>query len=309
MPTMTGVQTESLEVFRTVARYGSITSAARALGYTQSAVSRQVAVLEAQAGARLFDRLPRGVVLTSEGACLLPHAEAVVDRLAAARAELAALRGLSGGQVRVSAFTTATAALVPRALASFRQAHPGVGVTLANGLTPALLDGLAAGDADLAVVSAPAAAGVHPIDPARFTVHHLLDEHLLIAVPGQHRLAGRATARLAEFAEDAFIVGSATAEDTLLRVSLPPGFRPRTDIVAPDWTAKLGLVAAGLGVALIPALAIRSAPADLALLRLDAEDAPVRQVLAATAAGRTVPAAATALITHLRHAAAGLELA
>ena len=306
---MTGVQTESLEAFRTVARYGSITSAARALGYTQSAVSRQVAVLEAQAGARLFDRLPRGVVLTSEGACLLPHAEAVVDRLAAARAELAALRGLSGGQVRVSAFTTATAALVPRALASFRQAHPGVGVTLANGLTPALLDGLAAGDADLAVVSAPAAAGVHPIDPARFTVHHLLDEHLLIAVPGQHRLAGRATARLAEFAEDAFIVGSATAEDTLLRVSLPPGFRPRTDIVAPDWTAKLGLVAAGLGVALIPALAIRSAPADLALLRLDAEDAPVRQVLAATAAGRTVPAAATALITHLRHAAAGLELA
>jgi DNA-binding transcriptional LysR family regulator len=306
---MTGVQTESLEVFRTVARYGSITSAARALGYTQSAVSRQVAVLEAQAGARLFDRLPRGVVLTSEGACLLPHAEAVVDRLAAARAELAALRGLSGGQVRVGAFTTATAALVPRALASFRQAHPGVGVTLANGLTPALLDGLAAGDADLAVVSAPAAAGVHPIDPARFTVHHLLDEHLLIAVPGQHRLAGRATARLAEFAEDAFIVGSATAEDTLLRVWLPPGFRPRTDIVAPDWTAKLGLVAAGLGVALIPALAIRSAPADLALLRLDAEDAPVRQVLAATAAGRTVPAAATALITHLRHAAAGLELA
>jgi DNA-binding transcriptional LysR family regulator len=306
---MTGVQTESLEVFRTVARHGSITSAARALGYTQSAVSRQVAVLEAQAGARLFDRLPRGVVLTSEGACLLPHAEAVVDRLAAARAELAALRGLSGGQVRVGAFTTATAALVPRALASFRQAHPGVGVTLANGLTPALLDGLAAGDADLAVVSAPAAAGVHPIDPARFTVHHLLDEHLLIAVPGQHRLAGRATARLAEFAEDAFIVGSATAEDTLLRVWLPPGFRPRTDIVAPDWTAKLGLVAAGLGVALIPALAIRSAPADLALLRLDAADAPVRQVLAATAAGRTVPAAATALITHLRHAAAGLELA
>ena len=305
------MQTESLEVFLTVARHGSITSAARALGYTQSAVSRQVAVLVAQAGARLFDRLPRGVALTSEGACLLPHAEAVLDRLAAARGELAALRGLSGGQVRVGAFTTATAALVPRALASFRQAHPTVGVTLANGLTPALLDGLTAGDADIAVVSAPAAAppGAQPIDPARFTLHHLLDEHLLIAVPGDHRLAGRATARLAEFAGDAFIVGSATAEETLMRVSLPPGFRPRTDIVAPDWTAKLGLVAAGLGVALIPALAIRSAPADLALLRLDAEDAPVRQVLAATAAGRSVPPAAAALISHLRHAAASLDLA
>src|SRR5262249_12244070 len=83
------------------------------------------------------------------------------------------LRGLSGGQGRVGAFTTATAALVPRALASFRRAHPAVGVTLANGLTPALLDGLLAGDADIAVVSAPAASpAAHPIDPARFTLHH-----------------------------------------------------------------------------------------------------------------------------------------
>jgi DNA-binding transcriptional LysR family regulator len=88
---MSGMQVESLEVFRTVARYGSITAAALALRYTQSAVSRQIAALEAQTGARLFDRLPRGVSLTDEGRCLLPHAEAMLDRLATARSELALL--------------------------------------------------------------------------------------------------------------------------------------------------------------------------------------------------------------------------
>jgi DNA-binding transcriptional LysR family regulator len=79
------------------------TGAARALGFTQSAVSRQVATLEAQTGTRLFDRLARGVTLTDEGRCLLPHAEAVVGRLAAARRDLDALRGLGAGRLRVGA--------------------------------------------------------------------------------------------------------------------------------------------------------------------------------------------------------------
>ena len=178
------MQLESLEAFLAVARYGSeCTAAARALGFTQSAVSRQVATLEAQTGARLFDRLARGVTLTDEGRCLLPHAEAVVGRLAAARRDLDALRGLGAGRLRVGAFPTALAALVPRALAAFRQAHPDVTLTLAEGRTPALLEHLKAGDADVAVVSAPAG---QPLDAARFDLHHLLDEHLLMAVAARH---------------------------------------------------------------------------------------------------------------------------
>ncbi|SCG47228.1 DNA-binding transcriptional regulator, LysR family [Micromonospora echinaurantiaca] len=277
------MQPHSLDVFRTVARHGSITAAARELRYTQSAVSRQIAALEADLGVVLFDRLPRGVALTEPGRCLLPHAEAVLERLDTVHRELDALRGLGAGRLRVGAFPTAMAALVPRALAAFRAAHRQVALSLVEGRTPVLLERLLAGDADLAVVTAPPD---QPLDAGRFDLRHLLDERLLVAVPRDHRLARRRTVRLAELGDDSFVTGSTGADDPLMRAAMPPGFRPRIDIVAADWTGKLGCVAAGLGVALVPALAVRAAPADLALLRLHPDDAPVRRVYAATVAGR-----------------------
>lgn len=297
------MQLESLEVFRTVARLGSITGAARMLRYTQSAVSRQIVALEAQSGAQLFDRLPRGVALTEEGRSFLPHAEAMLDRLATARRDLDSLRGLGAGRLRVGAFPTAVAALVPRALATFREAYPAVALSLVEGVTPKLLDRLRAGDADVAVVSA---APDQPIDEDSFDLHHLLDERLLVAVPRGHRLARRRTVRLDELADESFVVGSASAEDTLLRASRPAGFRPRIDFVAAEWTGKLGCVAAGLGVALVPALAVRATPADLVLLRLHADDMSVRRVFAATLAGRSRPAAVRQLLGHLDRSVARL---
>jgi DNA-binding transcriptional LysR family regulator len=293
------VETHLLEVFRTVARCGSITAAGQRLRFTQSAVSRQIAALEAELGVRVFDRLPRGVALTEEGRTLLPHAEAVIDRLTAARHDLDELHGLGRGRLRVGAFPTAVAALVPRAIASFRSAHMDVAVSLVEGQTPALLERLTAGDADIAVVST---SPTGPLDPGRFDLHHLLDERLLVAVSREHRLARRRMVRLAELADDPFIVGSATAEDTLLRASLPSGFQPRIDIVAAEWTGKLGCVAAGLGVALVPALAVRGTPADIALLRLHKPDESVRRIFAATVAGRAKPPAVTRFLTHLDHA-------
>ncbi|MCP2324507.1 DNA-binding transcriptional LysR family regulator [Hamadaea flava] len=295
------METQLLEVFRTVARLKSITAAAQSLRYTQSAVSRQIAALEAELGVRVFDRLPRGVELTAEGREFQPYAEAVLDRLAAARRGLDDLRGLGSGRLRVGAFPTAVAALVPRALAGFRTAYPNVRLSLVEGLTPRLLDRLAAGDADVAVVST---SPVDEFETERFELHHLLDERLLVAVPRDHRLARRRTVRLAELAEDAFIAGSATAENTLLRASLPSGFEPRIDIVAAEWTGKFGCVAAGLGVALVPALATRSIPADITLLRLDKKDESVRQIYAATLAGRTRPPAVVRFLDHLDEVAA-----
>jgi DNA-binding transcriptional LysR family regulator len=298
------VQEQSLQVFAAVARDGTISGAARALRFTQSAVSRQIAALEAETGARLFDRLPRGVALTGEGRCLLAHAEAVLDRLDAARRDLAALREGSAGRLRVGAFPTAVAALVPRALAAFRGAYPDVGLSLVEGLTPVLLDRLLAGEADVAVVST---APDSPLDAAAFELHHLLDERLLVAMPRGHRLARRRTVRLAELAADAFIAGSADAEHTLLRATLPRGFRPRIDIVAAEWTGKLGCVAAGLGVALVPALSVRATPADIALVRVHPDDAAVRRVYAATVAGRSPGTAVANLLTLLRREARGLS--
>ncbi|MFI7251899.1 LysR family transcriptional regulator [Micromonospora chalcea] len=297
------METQLLEVFRTVARHGSITTAARALSFTQSAVSRQIAALEADIGARLFDRLPRGVALTEEGRELLPHAEAVLDRLAAARRDLDDLRGLGRGRLRVGAFPTAVAALVPRAMASFRSAHPEISLSLVEGVTPRLLERLLAEEADVAVVST---SPTGELDRERFDLRHLLDERLLVAVARDHRLAGRRSVRLADLAPEAFVVGSATAENSLLRASLPSGFSPRIDIVAAEWTGKLGCVAAGLGVALVPALAVRGTPPDIALLHLHPDDESVRQIFAATVRGRTPPLAVTHFLEHLRAEAAHL---
>ncbi|MET8462272.1 LysR family transcriptional regulator [Micromonospora zamorensis] len=294
------MQLNALQVFRAVAEHGSITAAARSLRYTQSAVSRQIAALEAETGSPLLDRLPRGVVLTEQGRCLLGHAEAVLDRLDTARRDLAALRDLSAGRLRVGAFPTAVAALVPRALASFRSEHPEVALSLVEGLTPGLLERLVDGDADVAVVSA---ASDKPLDGDQFDLHHLVDETLLVAVPRTHRLAHRRTIRLRDLADESFIAGSATAEETLLRATQPAGFRPRIDIVAAEWTGKLGCVAAGLGVALVPALAVRAAPSDLTLLRLHPDDVSVRRIFAATVAGRSRPPAVRRFLTHLDRSA------
>ena len=291
------MDTQLLETFRTVAHLGSITAAARRLRFTQSAVSRQIAALESQIGATLFERQPRGVSLTHQGRVLLPYAEKIANHLADA---LRALGDEGAARLRVGAFPTAMAALVPRALATFRNAHAEVALSLVEGRTPELLDRLTAGDADVAVVSSSPAT---PVDTTRFTLHHLLDERLLVAVSQRHRLAGQDTVRLSELADDAFIVGSATAEDALLRAALPNGFQPRVDIVAADWTGKLGCVAADLGVALVPALAVRGTPADITLLRLHPGDETVRRIFAAVPAGRPVPRPVADFLGHLRAAA------
>ncbi|GAA2802315.1 LysR family transcriptional regulator [Streptomyces showdoensis] len=286
------------EIFLAVAEHGSFTAAARALGYTQSAVSRQIQALEDETGAALFERLPRGVRLSEAGRVLLPHAEAVRDRLAVARTELAALRTLDGGLLRLGAFSSAGAALVPRAQAVFRVRHPGVVVTRVEGPSVKHLALVAAGEEDLAVVS-PAAGGAAP---EGVTLHHLLDEPMLVALAAGHPCAGRRAVRLAELVDEEWIVGNERLEDTLFRPAVAAGLRPRTGLIAHDWIAKLGAVAAGLGITLVPALAAASVRRDVALVTIHPDDVPQRRICAATPAVPT--AAASAFLALLRATAA-----
>ncbi|MCL7429648.1 LysR family transcriptional regulator [Streptomyces sp. YS415] len=288
-----------LRVFLEVARHGSFTVAARTLGWTQSAVSRQISALEgALGGAPLFDRLPRGVRLTEAGRILVPYAESVTEALHGAGRELAALRQAAGGRLRFGAFATADAALVPQALAAFRARHPRVRVSREEGRTPALLDRLTAGQLDLAVVSTTGGAPLEAYD-----LHHLLDESLYVAVPAGHELAGRGPVRLARLADADWISGSPRPEGTLLDAALRQDFRPRVAHVVGEWTAKQGYVAAGLGVTLVPALAAASVRPDIALLPVLDEDAPRRAVYAATARGRSLTPAGAAFLAALREAA------
>ncbi|MEU9451616.1 LysR family transcriptional regulator [Streptomyces sp. NPDC048277] len=295
------VSTVWLRVFLDVARHGSFTVAARTLGWTQSAVSRQISSLEAAlGGGPLFDRLPRGVRLTEAGRVLVPHAEAVTGALRGAARELTALREAAGGRLRFGAFATADAALVPHALAAFRARHPGVRLSREEGLTPGLLDRLAAGHLDLAVVSTTGRAPLEPYD-----LHHLLDESLYVAVPVDHPLAGvTGPVRLGRLAGADWISGGARPEGTLLDAALRQGFRPRVAHVVGEWTAKLGYVAAGLGVTLVPALAAESVRQDVVLLPVLDEGAPARAVYAATARGRSLAPAAESFLAALREAVA-----
>ncbi|XVV06792.1 LysR family transcriptional regulator [Actinosynnema sp. CA-248983] len=249
-----------LRVLREVATRGTFTAAAEALGYTQSAVSRQVAALESAAGTPLFDRTARGVRLTAAGHVLRRHADAVLDQVDSARRELDGVRG-SRGRLRVGAFPTAVASLVPQAIVAYRSAHPGTELVLREGLTPTQLRRLRARTVDLAVVA------TLPGVPAEegLTFEPLLDDVLLLAVARDHALAGRGAVGLAELAGQRWIAGSHDPSDTFLAAWPDP---PRVEYAVREWTAKLGLVAAGLGVTLVPGLAAPAVRPDVALVRV-----------------------------------------
>lgn len=298
------METGWLEVFREVARLGSFTAAGQAMGFTQSAISRQISTLEAEIGSPLFDRLPRGVRLTEPGRHLLPHAEAVLDRLAGARRELTELRELTSGRVRVGAFPTADASMMPRTLGTFRAAHPDVMVLLREGFTRTLMTRLQEGDLDLAVVGSGTDG---PLETEPADLHPLMDDPMMVALPRDHPLAGREDIRLAELAGDHWIAGSARVEETLVSAFVRQGFRPEIEFVVGEWTAKQAFVAAGLGVTLIPSLAAGVVRPDIVLASLHPDDVPVRTVYAATPKGRVTPPAATAFLRHLEKAATELN--
>lgn len=286
------------ETFLRVAETGSLTAAARSLGYTQSAISRQIHTLEQDLGTPLFDRLPRGVALTEAGHVLLPHAEAVVARLTAARTDLEALRRLDGGRLRVGSFATAGAALIPRTIAAFRARHPRVHLSRSEGFTADLLDRVEQGALDLAVVSSPP-------EGARVRLSHLMDEPVLVALPAGHPLAGRHGVRFAQLADEEWIAGAERPEQTLL-AAVQPGFRPRVAHVVREWIAKQGFVAAGLGVTLLPALAAASVRPDIALASLEPGELPPRGVYVALPVDRRTAPAAEGFLAQLRTTARGV---
>src|SRR3954464_1702119 len=149
-----------LHVFREVVRRGSLSAAAEALSFTQPAVSRQIAALEREAGAQLLERTPRGIRLTEAGRVLLGHAEAILDPMAIARAQVESVASLTGGPLRIGSFQTANATIVPRAIAAFARAHPHVELSLVEASTLDAPGSLRAGEVDVAVLTPlPAVAG------------------------------------------------------------------------------------------------------------------------------------------------------
>ncbi|MEV6771240.1 LysR family transcriptional regulator [Nocardia sp. NPDC051030] len=261
-----------LRVVREAARSGSFTRAAERLGYTQSAISRQITLMEQAAGQPLFERQARGVRPTEAGRIVLRHADSVLDALAIAREELRNPQPPS--RIRVGAFSTATAALAPRAIAAATHSNPGLEVRLREGNSPGLLTALARGRIDMAVLSGI----IEPPDGVELTT--LLDDSLNLAVHPTHPLAGHTSVQPAALREEQWITGSENPRSTLLGAWSDPAWQPTIAHVARDWAAKLGLVAAGLGVTIVPGLLVPALPATVSIIRIDDPAAFRRTVLA-----------------------------
>ncbi|WP_433539776.1 LysR family transcriptional regulator [Streptosporangium sandarakinum] len=296
--------TDALRLLDAVAATGSFTAAAARLNYTQSAVSRRIAALEARAGGPLFDRLARGVRLTPAGQALHHHARVVLNRLARAEEELAGIHGGHRGTLRVGAFATANVALVPGALRAFADRFPDVALTPVEGPSGGLLRRMREGELDVAVVSDYPAGLPYDED---VELAELMEEELLVALPRGHRLAegaggaGGEVVDLRELREETWIEAPSPGGTTMLaQACARAGFAPRATVRIAEWTGKFGYVAAGLGITLVPALAAPAVPAGLVLRSLGGS-APRRTV--STALPRTPLPAARALVRLLAEAA------
>jgi DNA-binding transcriptional LysR family regulator len=248
-----------LLVFAEVARRGSLAGAAQHLGWTQPAVAQHVKRLERDAGCALLVRSPRGVTLTEAGRALAEHATAITARLRAAREDLAALAELRAGRVRLAAFPSACATFVPAALARLQSAAPGLDVRLTEAEPPQARQLLDDGDVDLAVTFVYADV---PEDPSGLTAIErttLFEDELLLVLPADSDLAGRDRVSLRDASAERWIAGCPSCRAHLLAAAATAGFLPDIRHSTDDYVVTQTLVAAGLGVALVPALAIEAA--------------------------------------------------
>jgi molybdate transport repressor ModE-like protein len=292
-----------LRVLQAVAEHGSFSAAADSLAFTQSAVSQQIAALERETGSVLIDRGPGGVRLTDAGRALVSHTEVVLARLAEAEQELAAIAGLRGGRVRLASFPSAGATLVTRAVSLFKQRYPDVELTLAEGEPDDTVPRLRRGEFDLAVVfdyepgfgSGELSEGLECI--------HLLDDPLHIVLPPDHPLTSRKSIPLDQLADAQWVGGccGGVCDSMLVDACAEVGFKPNVAFESDDHNVLMGLVAAGLGVALLPELALRIAHPGVAI-RPVAGSKPMRRIYAAVPANGYRSPATEAMIEVLESA-------
>lgn len=260
----------ALRVMRAIADTGTISAAAEQIGSSQPAISQQVRRLERRLGTALLERAGRGVRLTEAGEVLARHGSAVTAALEAAREEVEALAGLQTGRVRLTAFPSSSATLVPRALALLHERHPGVRVTFNEAEPPESLQELRDGRCDLAIAfsypgneigttSGTSAGTGNSADTRGLLAHHLLDDAMWLALPKGHPAGKDKEVDLADLDGETWIAGCPRCRGHLLQVCESAGFEPEIAYATDDYVAVLGLVAAGLGVALIPGLVLHAA--------------------------------------------------
>lgn len=255
------LDSHALRVVRAVGDHGSITGAARALGYSQPAISQHLKRLEARIGMPVVSRVGRGVALTEAGRVLARHASTVTTALDAAAGELADLSGLRSGRVRIAAFPSASSTIIPRLLRTMAGTHPGVRITYTEAEPPEAVQSVRTQAADLAITFS------YPgdrVDPHRESARGLavvpvwFDE-MVVALPVDHPLAAEPTVDLAALAGEAWIAGCPRCRGHLLELTDQCDYSPRIAYETDNFIAVLSMVAERVGVALLPSLAVASA--------------------------------------------------
>ncbi|MEV5691773.1 LysR family transcriptional regulator [Micromonospora globbae] len=236
-----------LKVLAAVARHGSVTEAARELHYSQPSVSHHLSRLEAATGAKLVQRVGRGIRLTPEGLLLAHRAAEIVGRVDAAASELAARVGLHAGRVRLAANASTLSTIVPAAAAALAQAWPGIELSPIERHPVEALQMLRHGEVDVALVFQYADAAVEE----DIRLLHIGDDSL-------HLLSRRPDDRLANHRDSAWIAGCDRCEAELRAACQREGFTPRITAHSDDIVVVQSLVAAGIGVATQPGLALQA---------------------------------------------------
>lgn len=282
-----------LRVLRAVVQRGTFTAAAAELGYTQSAISKRIAALERTAGHTLMIRERRGVRLTRAGEVLLRHAVIALEAMEDAARELGDEDARRVRPVRLGAFASAAAGVVPRALSRLTRDRPDIVLTLREGTSAVLTRAMRAGTLDLALLAGVSAdTPVDELEPA-LEVEILAEGPLRVAVGASHRLAGRSHVSVGELTGERWAAARSEGQERLLGVW--PGSTGQADApyVVRDWLTKLRLVASGAAITTIPEVLVAALPPDVRAVSVGGTSAQRRRLLLARLPGVARPESET----------------
>jgi len=295
------MELHQLRYFCAVAETGSFSRAAEQSHVSQPSLSQQILKLEDELGARLFDRLGRSVRLTDLGKTFLPRARAVLRELEAARGEVVEQKASVSGTICVGVIPTVAPYFLPQRLTSFSRKFPQVRLTVVEEITPVLLERLRAGTVDVALLAL-------PIRGHEFEATPILTERVFAALPRKHKLANRRAIPLKELQAEPFLLlrDGHCFRDTAVAACDRARMHPKIIFESGQFSSLLSLVSAGMGVSIVPEMAIERNSRCRYIPIADEE--AIRTIGFVVLRGRSLTRVHHAFLSHLR-ASSGLASA
>jgi len=287
------MEVHQLRYFCAVAESGNFTRAAEATRVAQPSLSQQIHKLEDELGAKLFDRLPRSARLTQFGKAFLPKAQAILRQIGEARTQIREMASGESGEVILGAIPTIAPYLLPAMLSGFARQHPTVSVSVVEEITPTLLERLHEGTLDLALLALPVAGD-------DLITTELIEEPLFAVLPERHALANRRSITLEQIRDEPFLLlkEGHCFRDNALQACRQSRVNPNVVFESGQFATILAMVSAGMGVSVVPRMAIGGTAGCKFVLLADSQSR--RRIGAARLKYRYPTRAQTALLEHLQ---------